>query len=60
MKKYTLAALQMAYLPLTMKKETTGEKCLYCWQTAHCDCNADKYSIQNDPFINLTFQTKYE
>lgn len=50
MKKYTLAALQMAYLGAKLDKEPEGKRCSLCLQLA-CNHNVD---IQNDPFINLT------
>lgn len=52
--KYSLAKLQAAYLPITLRKEqTNGEGvCMHCWQSG-CDCKSTG-DIKNDPFINLT------
>jgi hypothetical protein len=58
MKQYTLVALQMAYLPLTMKKETEGEKCVYCWSSG-CGCES-KTTTKNDPFLNLSAEELYD
>jgi hypothetical protein len=48
--KYTLAALQMAYLGAKLEKEPEGDRCPLCYDLT-CSHDAD---TKNDPFINLT------
>jgi hypothetical protein len=55
MKKYTLAALQMAYLPVTMKDQE-GNVCLYCWENK---CSCTNNSVETDAFINLTTVSEF-
>lgn len=52
--KYTLAKLQAAYLPITLRKEQTKGVgvCMHCWQSG-CDCESTG-DVNSDPFINLT------
>ncbi len=52
--KYTLAKLQAAYLPITLRKEQTKGigVCMHCWQSG-CDCE-NTGDIKSNSFINLT------
>ncbi|MED3562340.1 hypothetical protein [Bacillus xiapuensis] len=56
MKKYTLAALQMAYLGAKLEREPEGERCPLCLELA-CSHKAD---TSNDPFINLTTVSEFK
>ncbi|MEH7116141.1 hypothetical protein V7128_01780 [Neobacillus vireti] len=56
MKKYTLAALQMAYLGAKLEKETEGKRCPLCYEK-HCDHNVD---VKNDPFLSLTTVSEFQ
>jgi hypothetical protein len=56
MKKYTLAALQMAYLGAKLEKQPEGERCPLCLELA-CNHGVD---VQNDPFINLTTAVEFK
>jgi hypothetical protein len=56
MKKYTLAALQMAYLGAKLEREPEGKRCPLCLELA-CNHNVD---VKNDPFINLTTVGEYK
>jgi hypothetical protein len=50
MKKYTLAALQMAYLGAKLEREPEGKRCPLCLCKS-CDHEID---TMNDPFLSLT------
>jgi hypothetical protein len=56
MKKYTLAALQMAYLGARLEKESEGERCSLCYEK-QCNHNVD---VQNDPFLSLTTAVEFK
>jgi rRNA maturation endonuclease Nob1 len=56
---YSLRKLQMAYLPLMMKrKQRNGvQVCHLCWEEVagdKCTCCGNEISLKNDPFLNLT------
>jgi hypothetical protein len=55
MKKYSLAALQMAYLEMKLEREPEGKRCPLCLEL-NCNHNTD---VQNDPFINLTTVSEF-
>ncbi|PLR99570.1 hypothetical protein [Bacillus sp. T33-2] len=55
--KYSLKALQLAYLGVKLEKEQSGNQCLYCWSNG-CGCSSHN-SVKFDPFINLTEELKY-
>jgi hypothetical protein len=56
MKKYSLAALQMAYLGAQLEREPEGERCPLCLGLV-CNHSMD---TQNDPFLNLTTVKEFE
>lgn len=50
---YSLQKLQMAYLPVTLRKEKNNDQtCMYCWSTG-CGCSTNS-NVKTDSFINLT------
>jgi hypothetical protein len=56
MKKYSLAALQMAYLGAKLEREPEGERCPLCLELV---CSHED-NTSSDPFINLTTVSEFE
>lgn len=55
---YSLKKLQMAYLPVTLRKEQNkDETCMYCW-TSGCGCET-KSNVKTDSFISLTTESEF-
>lgn len=58
MKKFSLAALQMAYLGAKLEKEESNtNRCHLCWENG---CKEHTTDIKNDPFISLTTVEEFQ